>query len=211
MNRVTPSGYISTADAINEMVNADGEWCRLSALWEQEGWALGARYHEVVARQAVLMDALRAAVMAREVTAVAFLIAGNGGWIKNDMPQGYWAEFFGDNALHRGAVVGNGLSDTDKRRLEGAALCFGRPAWEQWLARCAASSTVTVQGAQLEGRSKIFVALVKELESKKLKGEPHTAGPMVNWLRGEFPDVPEREARDIYQSCLLYTSPSPRD
>ena len=198
VRRVIPSGYVSTDEAIHEMINADREWCRLSDAWEQAGRPMDARYHEFGARQMVLTDALRDAVAAREIPALAMMTTGDGRWAEAELPRAYWSEIVGDLALSRGLVVGQGLAEADRKRFEDAALCFRRVDWQRWLAR----TGPPVGGGMVSTSDKAqaaAVALTAELSRRVISGEDRGRDPMLGWLVGEFPELSKPDRANLYK------------
>jgi hypothetical protein len=133
MSRVVPAAYISTDDAINELINSNPDWCRLSEVWESaDGAAKHQAYGEVSALQDTLTQSLSAAVLANKLNAIALKQTANGEWTELCLPRDYWEGISGEVALFRGTVVGNGLSASDQWAAE-APLCFRRTEWDTWL------------------------------------------------------------------------------
>ncbi len=82
----------------------------------------------------------------------------------------------------------------------GNAISKGGQKWHSVDIEAPAASSTSMSEPSAEDRTKVIVSLVNELDRRRGTGEPHTQVPMVSWLRYEFPHVPEREARKIYQS-----------
>jgi hypothetical protein len=168
VSRVIPTGYVSTDEAINELVNADPNWCRLSEVWKN---ATGVEKNHVHAQWAGVQDSLTASLSAAAVSgklrAVALNQLASGEWREIELPKGYWERLGGDLSLLHGYVVASGLEVADQWA-EGLPLCFRRSDWNTWLSQPNSSiSSKRFSDAELRRE---FEAWVKEQPSPVVLG-----------------------------------------
>jgi hypothetical protein len=187
VSRAIPTGYVSTDEAINELVNADPDWCRLSEVWKN---ATGAEKDQAHGQWSEVQDSLTkslsAAATSGKLRAVALNQLASGEWSEIELPKGYWERLGGDLSLLHGYVVASGLEAGDQW-VEGSPLCFRRPDWNAWLdARKGPISSRRFSNAELRHE---FEAWVKDQPSPVVLG--HAWDAMKAWNRAVTRDAVE--------------------
>jgi len=97
MSRVVPVAFVSTDEAINEFLNADPKWRRLSEAWRTAtGAAKHQSYGELSDRQDRLTHSLFVSVREGELHPVALEQGSNGEWTELRLPSIYWYQLSGE-------------------------------------------------------------------------------------------------------------------